>query len=400
MLAVAGSMFQPTGDDLIGLECEWPVRDWQDPAARPDLERLLRVAEEPLAGHGRITIEPGGQIELSSFPARCLSDAIDTVNADADDINHRLLAVGLDSEEVALDHVRPPQRVLTHPRYVAMQAFFDAGGASGRWMMCNTASVQINVSNETADPLRRWRTLNRIAPALLAAFANSRGVDAAGTSWASLRQGIWGGIDPGRTKPVPLDRPPALAWLEYALAADVLYMLDEDGNGSSGTSVAPGLSFWSWMEHGHPAGYPTIEDFRYHLSTLFPPVRPRGWMELRVLDALPRRMRTAAAVCVATAVHADVSSEIDRLVPDVSHLHHEAARFGLGHPLLLESARALMQVTTRHVEAATPRTEHADALHEFADQYTVRGLAPGDEGWCEIPLALATPEVRVATPTV
>lgn len=399
LLRISASMFEPTGKDLIGLECEWPVRDWQDPTSRPDMERLLGIADRELPGAGRITIEPGGQIELSSFPAPCLSDALDAVNGDTDVLHHRLLAVGLDSEDIALDHTRGPVRILQQPRYAAMQSFFDAGGPAGRWMMCNTASVQVNVSNESCDPLRRWRTLSMIAPALLAAFANSRGVDASGIAWASLRQGIWGSIDPGRTRPVTLDDDPAHAWLEYALAADVLYILQEDSGGSNGTAIAPGLSFGEWMDRGHELGFPTADDFRYHLSTLFPPVRPRGWMELRVLDALPRAIRTAAAVCVAVAVQAEVAADIERLVPDVSHLHREAAQYGLAHPLIAEAASALMDITTANVDCVSSRSDHTDALPAFVERYTARGLTPGDESWCELPIALLTKDLRGAART-
>ena len=50
--------------------------------------------------------------------------------------------------------------------------------------------------------------------------------------------------------------------------------------------LAP-LTFAEWIEDGHELGWPTLDDLDYHLTTLFPPVRPRGWLELRMIDALP-----------------------------------------------------------------------------------------------------------------
>lgn len=396
LLEISASMFRPTGEDLFGIECEWPVTDELDQRARADMDRLAAVSQDPLPAGGRITIEPGGQIELSSFPASCVSNAIDATAMDAGILHNRLRSVGLHRHETALDAARPPQRVLVHPRYAAMQEFFDSEGPAGRWMMCNTASVQINVSNDNVEPLARWEILNRIAPALLAAFANSRGVDASGTQWASLRQGIWNRIDPGRTRPVDLGKPAAEAWLQYALDANVLYVLDEGSNGASGTGILPGMTFGHWMRYGSAFGWPTVEDFRYHLTTLFPPIRPRGWMEVRVLDGLPTRWITAATVAVAVASQTHVMQELRENVPDVSHLYNEAAQQGLKHPTLLLAARSIMDILVRNVRSVSDRTEHTDALVDFAERYTSRGRCPGDENWHELPIALSGSNQRPA----
>src|SRR5439155_16867414 len=93
---------------------------------------------------------------------------------------------------------------------------------------------------------------------------------------------VWANIDATRTAPVG-GTDPGDAWAEYALAAHVMFIrtaLDEC------TPILEALAFGDWVEHGHPLGWPTEADLTEHLTTLFPPVRPRGWLELRTIDAL------------------------------------------------------------------------------------------------------------------
>lgn len=386
-LAVSRSMFLPTGEDLIGLECEWPARDWRSPNQRPTLETLDSIASTPLPGGGRVTIEPGGQVELSSYPVRGVSSAIDQVNQDANEVHGRLLGVGLDFEVRAIERSRPPERILRKPRYCSMEAFFDARNPVGRWMMCNTASLQVNISHDIADPAHRWYTLNRVAPALVAMFANSRGSDAAGQRWESLRQGIWMSMDPSRTAPVRLDIPHDEAWLEYALDADVMYICD-DGERSTQSGRAPGLSFRSWMEHGCDVGYPTAADLRYHFSTLFPPVRARGWLELRVLDALPSWMRTAAALTVATIARQEISEQVCSDIPDLSGLHVVAARDGFANDTVASAVRTLTRIVTENAHMVTGRSDHLDALYGFIARYTSNGISPGHDSYQQLPVVL------------
>lgn len=387
--AVCRAQFAATTEDLLGLECEWPVRPADDPLARPDLGQLMNVADQPLPEAGRVTIEPGGQIELSSAPQASVGDAIRSVEVDEDCLHGRLRAIGLHPEDSALDAVRDPLRILDRPRYRAMQAHFDAQGPAGRWMMCNTASVQVNISNDQGPGGGRWRVLNHVSPVLLAMFANSRAVDADGVTWASARQGIWWNIDPTRTRPVPMTDDPAQGWLSYALAARMFYIPTQGPGSQCGVGVSESMTFAQWMDRGHVLGWPTLDDFRYHLTTLFPPVRPRGWMELRVLDALTREHRTAAALAVAVLCADHVRQEVLDRVPDTSDLWLVAARDGLTSPRIARAARILTDVVSTYAEDVADCPEHVAALDAFIDRYTSRGLTPGDDTWVPIPIGLA-----------
>jgi glutamate--cysteine ligase len=360
---VSAAVFEPTHQQCVGLELEWPVHRLGDVSARPSAaDAAALTAWTPPAG-GRISFEPGGQVELSTAPAPSAAAALRAAETNISALRARLAASGLGCEALPVDGRRPPRRILQQPRYQAMERFFAEQGPAGAWMMCNTASTQVNISHDQADPHQRWYTMHLIGPVLIAAFANSPGFDADGQRWACLRQAIWWSIDAPRTRPVRTDLAPELAWQDYALAADVMFISADD---SRGTAVRPGLPFGRWMTNGHAAGWPTIEDYRYHLSTLFPPVRPRGWLELRVLDAMPGWLRDVAVLTVAAACSAGASRELRQRMPDTSDLWVAAARDGLRHPVLAAAARILICVVSEHLGSVSTDPRHAALIQDYA----------------------------------
>lgn len=397
LAAVSRQMFAPTSEDLVGLECEWPVRRSDDPLARPDLHVLQRMADGPLPSAGMVTVEPGGQIELSSAPEHSVGDAIRAVDADATVLHARLRRAGLEPEAAAVDAIRSPRRILDRPRYKAMEAHFDRAGAAGRWMMCNTASVQVNISNDPTDACGRWRVLNHVAPVLLAMFANSGAIDAGGTRWASSRQGIWLNIDPTRTAPVPVGQDPAADWLDYAMRAKVFFIQTQGPGSPCGVGVGVDMTFADWFHKGHLLGWPTLDDFRYHLTTLFPPVRPRGWVELRILDALPPSLRAAAALVVATAAAAGVRDEVLDRVPATDGLWVAAARDGLANRRLRAAATVLSGIVSENAGRVAD-ADHVALVRDFLAAYTDRGIAPGDHLWLPLPITLAGPAAGTMLP--
>jgi glutamate--cysteine ligase len=381
------TLFAPS-EERVGLELEWPVHRQGNAAVRPTTAEMTRLAQRRLPAGGQVTFEPGGQIELSTAPQCGVGAALEAARADERALKAELAAAGLVAETMAVDGRRPPQRVRTLARYAAMEQFFSAKGPSGTWMMCNTAATQINISHDGDDPCQRWLTLHLVAPVLIAVFANSPGTGLDGTRWASLRQGIWWSIDSGRTRPVRMDLAPARAWLEYALAADVMFINREGSQGDDGLGLSPGLPFGDWMAHGHHAGWPTIEDFRYHLSTLFPPIRPRGWLELRVLDALPSWICAVATLAVATSCTGQAGRELRRRLPPTQQLWLAAARYGLRHPILHAAARELFAVVSDHLSSVSDRQEYGDLLQAYRCTYVDPGRTPGDDHGRDVDLRL------------
>ncbi|MFI0421783.1 ergothioneine biosynthesis glutamate--cysteine ligase EgtA [Spongiactinospora sp. 9N601] len=268
------------GDGMVGVELEFLVYD----RASADLHVPIRRVAEALAlppgdpvlpGGCRVTFEPGGQLELSG-PAAPLSAAIERVAADVALARAVLGAAGLRLAGVGLDPVRRAHRQLREPRYEAMAAFF--GGPYGPLMMCSTASVQVNL--DLGDrPAVRWERAHALGPVLTAAFANSPLSGGRPCGWMSGRQAVWENLDSTRTSPVRATGDPVSAWTDYLLAARV--MLRREGDRFH--PVADGSTFGDWL--AAPGPPPTGADLAYHATTLFPPVRPRGWLEVRYLDA-------------------------------------------------------------------------------------------------------------------
>ncbi|GIH69705.1 glutamate-cysteine ligase family protein [Sphaerimonospora thailandensis] len=268
--AYARECFRGETADRLGVELEFLVYDTDLPAAQVPIARI-RDALPPLPGRSRVTFEPGGQLELSGPPGR-LPVAVAALAADVQAVRLALGRAGLSLGGMGLDPRRSPVRQLREPRYDAMAAFL--GVPYGLTMMCSTASIQLNI-DVGDDPAVRWTRAHRLGPVLVAAFANS---PAGG--WMSARQAIWRALDPSRTAPVEAGGDPAADWARYLLDARLMMIRDAGGG------FRPVLDGTAFRDFARAAGRPPGEDdLAYHATTLFPPVRPRGWLEIRYLDA-------------------------------------------------------------------------------------------------------------------
>jgi len=297
---VHGIAFKTGPPRRLGVELEWLVRDARDPALPVPAQRTFpavadltapAVLPDPAAlpSGSMLTTEPGGQLELSSAPAEGLGECVTAVRREMSTLRDAIGRAGLSLQGYGYDPIRPPHRVLDLPRYAAMEEFFDRSGPWGRQMMCNTASVQVCLDAGQDTPVTggyrwRWRLAHQIGPVLVAAFANSPLRQGRPSGWRSTRQEVWAHLDPGRTRaPADGDDDPRDTYAAYALDAELM-LIRRDGGPSW---VAPrGLTFRGWLrgELGSERP-PTIDDLTYHLSTLFPPVRPHGHLELRMIDA-------------------------------------------------------------------------------------------------------------------
>lgn len=372
--------FSPAGPPgRVGVELELLTAPIGDPAARPDPADLLAVVDGlPLPADGRLTLEPGGQVELSSPPLRGPDAAVDATAADLAALRTGLGARGIATAALGLDPVRPPRRLVDAPRYEAMEAYFGTDGAAGVTMMCSTASVQVNVDlGDPASLPRRWRLAHALGPVLVAAFANSPLAGAARTGARSSRQQIWSVLDRTRSAPALSPLPPADSWARYAVAARVMLIRSPTGRYEP---VLDDLPFGAWMADGHELGYPTVDDFAYHLTTLFPPVRPKGWLELRMIDAVPDPWwQVAVAVAAALLDDAETFDVAERTCAPVAGCWDEAARYGLSHPDLASAARTCFAAAL----AAMPRLGVGPATiaatEAFVERYVSRGSSPGDD---------------------
>lgn len=253
----------------IAVEHELLAADVATGAAVP-IDRIRRATR-----HGwyaeHLGFEPGGQVELSLPPVAApamlapqLEAAVAALSVDCAEVGVRLGATAMDprpADEVPLQ--------LTSPRYTSMQAHFDTIGPAGRRMMRRTASTQVCLDWwPGAVGLEQWRLLNLAGPFIAAAFARSTG--------PASRLATWLEVDPGRT-----------AFDDRLLRGDDPVAAYSDF--AAGTTVFT------------PPG-----DIDAHLTTLFPPVRPRGrYLEVRFLDVQPIHAIEELASVLATLLYDD-----------------------------------------------------------------------------------------------
>ena len=372
----------------VGIEIEQLTLVTGDPYRRPECADLVRAVH----GLPRVTLEPGGQVELSSRAQAGASAAIEATAGELAALRARLDAEGIGTAAVGLDPSRPAQRIVSAPRYDAMEAYFDGDGGAGVALMCATASVQVNLELGDTEMLpRRWRLAHALGPVLVAAFANSPLAADRPTGARSSRQQVWAAIDRTRSAPALSSLPPADAWARYALAARVMLVRSSPDRYHP---VGHDLSFARWIAEGHECGYPTLDDFDYHLTTLFPPVRPKGWLELRMIDAVPDPWwRVAVAVTTALLDDPVAFDVAERTCGPVAGCWAEAASHGLGHPALASAARTCFAAALDALPRLGLDRHTVLATETFADRYVGRGRCPGDDlvdAWRRAPTPAAT----------
>jgi len=370
----------------VGVELEWTVHHADDPG-RPIDRSTLRAAlgehtprtldpdspQQALPGGATLTLEPGGQVEVSTPPHDSLAGLHATTVTDLGYLAERLARAGLRMGEHGIDPYRPPRRLLRTLRYDAMAASFARSGTGGLTMMCGTAATQVCLdAGEPGQVATRWQALHALGPVLLALFANSSQHAGTDTGWASARMRAWLDTDPARTWPVSrAGTDPATAWGRYALAAPLLCLRRDRGS----WHPPAGLTFADWIAGAiRPA--PTVDDLDYHLGTLFPPVRPRGYVEVRFLDAQPPDEWIApVAVLASLLADATTTEAATELAEPVAGAWSTAARRGLADPALRGAASAVAELACRALE----RTDLTPATRDAVAGIVSRRLAGGGE---------------------
>ncbi|MHA7278043.1 ergothioneine biosynthesis glutamate--cysteine ligase EgtA [Arthrobacter sp. Hz1] len=383
---VASVCFKTGPPGAVGVEIERIVHDPLDlgravPVA--EVQAAATKTEGKLPGSGVITYEPGGQLELSSACGADLPAVIEAVRSDLAVLDRSIENAGLSFSSVALDSSRSPVRTLDHPRYAAMEAHFDRAGPAGRMMMCSTASLQVCLDaglsgNGSGSAVQRWERLHQLAPVLVALFANSPFRHGAPSGWQSTRQGVWLKIDPSRTSPVPHSDDPPVAWARYALDASVLCI-----PASHGSWEAPrGLTMRGWLRGQGPRPV-TRKDLDYHLSTLFPFIRPRGFLEIRVIDAQAGADWEAVAAITTALVDderaADIAADACTPVTALPDPMTAAARDGLADPVLAAAGRRCAEVALGAMERLNVDASTRTRVEAFIEQYAARGRSPADQ---------------------
>ncbi len=375
---IEGGALRPGPVGRVGLELEFHLIDLARPGARVGLPRLTDVVSglAPMAAGSAVSVEPGGQLELSTTPHPDVAAAIGALRADEAQLRAALAPQGLALASLGADPARPAQRIIRAPRYTAMEEHFAAVGTRGVGlaMMCSTAALQINLE---AGPRRGWSDRVSLAhllgPVLVAISACSPMLACTRSGWRSMRQQVWGDLDQARCGPTLLGAEPAQEWAGYALRAPVMLVR---GPGAQAEPVRAAVPFATWAAGRVRLGdrAPTRADLDYHLGTLFPPVRLRGFIEVRCLDAVPARWWPALAAVTTLLLDDPVAADRAAAACEpVAGRWTAAAREGLGDDGLAAAARGALAAAA----AASPPALKAD-VEAYADLVAAR-RTPGDD---------------------
>jgi glutamate--cysteine ligase len=321
---------------------------------------------------GRITFEPGGQIEFSAAPATSLTQLLASLGAVVPALRIALADEGIDTLAMGLDPVNRIEDVamqLSADRYSRMARHFASIGPEGARMMRQTASIQVCIDSGAA-PMDRWRLLNALAPFVVAIFANSPVYEGMATGNQSTRRRIWGALDPDRTGLFACHGDAPQQYADFACGAGAILL---------GADEPPFATFGDWARRG--VG---LEAWHAHLTTLFPEVRPRGYFEVRSCDALPPEWYAAPLIFVAGLANGPDQGRGALEIagpPDVDQLDR-AGRIGLDDPDIADRAGQLAALALSECAALGDRFVDGDTLdraRDFFDRFTRARRTPATE---------------------
>ena len=240
-----------------------------------------------------ISLEPGGQLELSGAPLETIHETCDEVNEHlvevhsvADEIGARFIGLG-----AAPHWTHDDMPIMPKGRYRLMTEYMGRVGTHGTQMMYRTCTVQVNLDfGSEADMIQKMRVALALQPVATALFANSPFFEGKLNGHKSWRSRIWRDLDPDRTGTLPFVFEDGFGferWAEYALDVP-MYFVYRDGEYID----ARGQSFRDFMAGKLPAlpgETPTLSDWADHLTTIFPEARLKQFIEMRGADGGPWR---------------------------------------------------------------------------------------------------------------
>ncbi len=371
--------------------------DYEGPQGiRTMLEGLQRFGWQPVYEAGNvialamdgasITLEPGGQFELSGAPLDNLHQTCAEVHTHlaqvkvvAEEMDVRFMGIGFDPK-----WRREDVPVMPKGRYKLMLDYMPTRGNLGPDMMLRSCTVQVNLDyGSEADMVQKFRIGLALQPLTTALFANSPFTEGRPNDFLSFRSQIWTDTDPDRTGMLPFVFDAGMSYEAYAkYALDVpMYFVYRNGEYLDAT----GQSFRDFMAGKLPAlpgEKPNMQDWEDHLTTLFPEVRMKKFLEMRGADGGPWASLCAMpALWVGLLYNQGAQEAAWDLVKNFSteemaRQRAEVPRLGLATPLdqggtLLDLAGRVLDVAMDGLRArqrpgavTADETEYLGTLHE------------------------------------
>jgi glutamate--cysteine ligase len=220
---------------------------------------------------------------------------------------------------------------------------------------------------------------------MVAIAANSPLLSGRFSGWRSTRQRVWSQLDSARCGPILTvsGEDPGTDWARYAMKAPVMLV-----NSPEAVPVTHRVPFADWADGRELLGgrRPTRHDLEYHLTTLFPPVRPREWLEIRYLDSVPGAVWPAVVFTLVTLLDDPTAAGIAaEAVQPVATAWDVAARIGLNDPRIQAAASRCVAAAAERAPAELHEAMQClvdavergrSAADDFADQVIENGIAP------------------------
>ncbi len=361
----------------IGTEHEKFVHRLEDSAPVPYegprgigafLEGLTRFTWEPVREDGRIialkreggasiTLEPGGQLELSGAPLESLHETCVEVRDHLRQMDTlcREMQVGMTGFGFHPVWTQEQMPWMPKARYAVMRRYMERVGTLGLDMMLRTCTVQVNLDYASeADMVRKFRVGQALQPIATALFANSPFTDGRPNGYLSYRSRVWEDTDPDRCGMLPFIFEPGMGferYVEYVLDVP-MYFVYRDGRyiDCAGESFR---DFLAGRLPQLPGERPTLNDWDDHLSTLFPEVRLKQFLEMRGADGGPWRGLCALPSLWTGLLYDDAAlSAAEALIRDwrvdeILALRHEVPRTALQTPFRGTTVGALAREVLR-----------------------------------------------------
>ncbi len=282
-------------------------------------------------GGGAISLEPGGQFELSGAP-------LENVHAVETEFDEHMAAVkaiagplGVGFLDIGMSPLwtRGETPVMPKQRYDIMMRYMPKVGSRGLDMMFRTSTVQVNLDFQSEqDMVRKLRVSLALQPVATALFANSPFTEGKPNGMLSMRSEIWRDTDKARTGMLPFAFEPGMGFERYVdYALDVPLYFVKRGDHYHDVAGARFRDLLDGRLAQLPGERPTMADWANHLSTLFPEVRVKRYIEMRGCDVGPRAHISALpALFVGLLYDPGALDEAERLVADWTADDRQALR--------------------------------------------------------------------------
>ena len=274
-----------------------------------------------VTGGGAISLEPGGQFELSGAPVENVHQTAAELFAHLAQLREVAgpLGIGFLGIGMTPDWTRADMPVMPKGRYKIMTNYMPKVGSLGLDMMYRTCTVQTNLDfSSEADMVKKLRVSIALQPVITALFANSPFTDGKPNGFVSKRSEIWRDTDNARAGMLPWAFEDGMGFERYVdYALDVPMYFVKRGDKYIDASGKSFRDFFAGKLDVLPGERPTVSDWANHVSTIFPEVRLKRYLEMRGADGGPwRRLPSLTAYCVGLLYDDDALDQAWELVKD------------------------------------------------------------------------------------